>query len=187
MIKKFFWSSIASGILVCFTGFSGIPEKMVKSLQAIKELKQANREPTANQKTIYKELKQPLEKPLETASDKPAVQYEEKIESVDDKRYVLISGKYYEYREDHIYTINGVRTYFVDNRKTTTDAEPSQLAGARDMASDAYEKLRAKLSKESDENIIPTADQALQRLKDLKGVTEARDQYLNQLKADGSN
>jgi hypothetical protein len=186
LIKKFFWSAIASGVLICFTGFSNIPEKMVKSLQTIKELKQANSKKNGNQKTIHKDLKEPLQKSTASASDEPAVKYEEKIESIDDKKYVLISGKYYEYREDHIYMVDGVRTYFVDNRKTISDEETRKPASTGEMASEAYEKLRAKLSKESDENIIPTADEALQRLKDLKGVTEARDRYLDQLKADGN-
>ena len=42
----------------------------------------------------------------------------------DNKPGVLIEGKVYEYREDHIYDVNGVRTYFVDNAEKAPTPPP---------------------------------------------------------------
>jgi len=39
-------------------------------------------------------------------------------------RYVQINGKYFLYSPDHIYYVNGVKTYFVSNYKRQVDVKP---------------------------------------------------------------
>lgn len=186
-LRKLFWGLVSSGILLCFTGFSNVPQKFVSSLQTLKQIQEQNKKDRNAAKSNGE--KSALESALElnppaNVNQQPQVQYEEKKEIINDEQYVNISGKYYKYREDHIYMVDGQRVYFVDNRKVAATEKPGAVAGA---VSSAYEEMRKKLSKEESISDVLSPEKALKKLQDLQGMATERDKYLEDLKADGTN
>lgn len=195
-IRRAFWGIVASSVLLMFTGYSKVPERLLSSFQMVNELQKMKTQKPGLQQKVKSDLKSQsqiqssnMQNGLSEKSE--SIQYEEKHETLNDKKYVFINGKYYEYREDHIYMVDGVRTYFVDNRKVEdSSARPSvaNAAGALaksglDQASDALSTAQKKLGQVSEDILDPK--QALQKLKDLQEMNKQRDQYLDSLSSGG--
>ncbi len=198
-LRKLFWGAISSGVLMVFSGFSNAPQKLVDTVKTLKEIQKTaekNKQAIDGRFNTSGEVVDPLEVPradgrsrrMAAVKEVPEIKYEEKHEIYNDEKFVLINGKYYEYRADHIYMVNGVKTYFVDNKKIITTKDVKDTESGLDripaQALNAYEKARAKVSADGGAGIL-SAEDALKKLQDLQGMTEARDNYLDTLRSDG--
>lgn len=114
----------------------------------------------------------------------PKLEESEQTYKVNGKEYVLIENKYYEYRSDHIYEVNGQRVFYI-NKRAHTQAKPGEVLAedpARDVAA-ARGDVQGLIDSVDDTVLSPT--EALKKLQDLQSQMKDRDSFLNNMRADG--
>lgn len=125
-------------------------------------LPQAKADPRRNEEVVHQAMPQPIQ-----PKPQPATQ------TFDGKDYVLIQGKYYEYRADNVYLVNGVRTFFKKNREPAVNAAlPVQQARAPQLAN------AAKPGAESS-GIPVTPSEMIKALEDAKTAIHNREMMLD--------
>lgn len=136
-IRKFFWSTAIGALLMIVSSQTGGLSMVIGKITEFRNLQAQLRHarkvateqsdikiqnlalPDGPRNTLEQEqiaaakLKLPMndELPEDSTVSDSDMEY-----VVDGKRYVYIEGKYYEARPDNIYTVNGRKVFFVNNR-----------------------------------------------------------------------
>jgi hypothetical protein len=125
MIKKFFWSTALSGLFLIVAQFTPLRDKVNETLAVA--LKQAGvKVPRPADPNVMEIVSRPVPGPASTgtttagaaagAAAGSAATLETEVLRYQGEDYVQINGKYYKYRTDNIYEVDGRKVLFMKNR-----------------------------------------------------------------------
>lgn len=184
LARKFFWVTMASGVLAGGSGVFEAPQKVnafVKEVRALREemAHASNDRPRLN----FGNVKPP---------DVNERDFEEAKTTIDNQQFVVIRGKYYRYRPDHIYMVNGQRLFFQNNREITkapagvkvaqADMKRDIASGAQAMPSESPQPIPKDVPLD-DSVMSPT--EALKKMRELQQQMQERNKFLESLDTSG--
>ena len=171
--RKIFWLMVSSSIFFLGSAFSRSPQQLQNIMHEIKGIQSDGAAIKARQS-----VKPVLAAPPQESAPAP-VKFEEVKSKIDNKEYVEINNKYYEYREDHIYMVNGVRTYFINNRAHEEFQKAATVASNSAAPENAAQPSMPEASDSSTDASILSPVEALKKVRAIQKQAEERDRYLN--------
>lgn len=180
--RKFFWSTVLSGFLAYGSGVFKGPQKIN---EFIKEVRQYRKENLSG--SFSSASKSPRLNPL--TYNGPAPTLGEPIHSehkykINEKEYVVIEGKYYEYRPDHVYQVNGKNVFYFNSRARTALDGSEKIAQAAPMAKEpnfAGDVKPLEQAQPIDDDSILDPAAAIKKMRELRSQMDERDHFLNQI------
>jgi len=198
-VRYFFWSTIASAVLLIFSSFNN--KAQMKMLGALQYLKQGTVQslPTAVQARLpdsFTENSSANEvrhvEELNESSERVSSSHNEYI-APSGESYVLIEGKYYKAQKDNIYQVNGRRVYYVNNRRYSQNEAQGNLAEDESTAyagDETTPQPAPKLKRQASATMLQpldTADvpmspeEALKKMQEAQQRIKERDDYVDSL------
>ena len=180
--RKFFWTTVASGFLAYGSGVLKGPQKINAFLKEVREYRKENLSGTATASSIQPRLNAPnYNGPAPTLGEPVSSEHKYKM---NEKEYVVIEGRYYEYRANHVYTVNGKSVFYYNSRaRTAVDAgeKIAQAAPVQKEPNFAGDLKPADQTAAIDDESVLDPAAAVKKLRELRQQMGERDNLLNQI------
>lgn len=177
--RKFFWTTVASGFLAYGSGVLKGPQKINAFIKEVREYRKENLSGSVTASSIQPRLNAPnYNGPAPTLGGPVSSEHKYKI---DEKEYVVIDGRYYEYRANHVYNVNGKSVFYFNSRaRTAVDAGEKIAQAAPAIKEPNFAGDLKSVTPIDDESILDPAA-AVKKLRELRKQMDERDQFLNHI------